>query len=90
MGTTYVGGHVTAGDPGWDAEAVDTSTTDWTPTRATQFRSLYVSGAGDVTVTTMGGNNVTFKAVPAGSTLSQMGTKVIKATTTATLLVAYL
>ena len=72
----------------WDAEPVDISSTDYTVSDAGLFSSIYVGGAGDVTIKTAGGNNVTYKAVPAGTTIPQAGSKVIKATTTATNMLA--
>lgn len=55
-------------------------------TAGNQCRAIYVGGAGDVTVITLGGNTVTFKAVPVG-TILPIEVSTIKATnTTATLL----
>ena len=50
--------------------------------------TLYVGGAGDVAVTTVNGNVVTFSAVPAGTILPILVTKVMSTNTTATLLLA--
>lgn len=56
-------------------------------TAGNQCRAIYVGGTGDVTVVTLGGNTVTFKAVPVGVILP-VECALIKATlTTATLLV---
>lgn len=46
---------------------------------------LYVGGAGNVTVTTIGGDDVTFNAVPVG-TILYVQTLAVKASTTATLI----
>ena len=59
-----------------------------TPSDATvvSFSSLYVGGAGDVAVTMVSGDVVTFSAVPAGSFLPIQVTKVMSTNTTATLI----
>lgn len=49
---------------------------------------LYVGGAGDLTVDTVGGDAVTFVAVPAGSFIPVQVTRVYAAGTTATSIVA--
>lgn len=49
---------------------------------------LYVGGAGDLTVDTIGGDTVTFVAVPAGSFIPVQVTRVYAAGTTATSIVA--
>lgn len=68
---------------------VDTSGGDWAAGGGGLFRAIYVGGvAGDITVTGLDGNNVTLKAVPQGTLVPIAGTKVVKATTTATLLTA--
>lgn len=46
--------------------------------------TLYVGGAGDVTVITMGGDQVTLTAVPAGSFVPVQVTRVLSTGTTAT------
>lgn len=51
-------------------------------------RSLYVGGTGDVKVTTVGGDTVTFSAVPAGTILPVQCKIVFSTGTTATLLLA--
>ena len=52
---------------------------------AVKYRALYVGGAGDVAVTTLGDSaNVTFKSVPAGTTLWISCVKVLATGTTAT------
>lgn len=51
-------------------------------------RSVYVGGAGDITVVTGGGDTVTFKAVPAGAILPVYVTHVRVTGTTATNLIA--
>lgn len=52
------------------------------------FRALYVGGAGAVAITTAGGTDVVFAAVPAGTTLRVAGTKVKATGTVATNIVA--
>ena len=51
---------------------------------------LYVGGAGDVTLKTIAGNTVTFKAVPVGTTLDVGAIAVLATGTTATNIVALL
>lgn len=51
------------------------------------YMRLYVGGTGDVKVTTLDGNVVTFKAVPVGSTLCVETSLVWSTGTTATLIV---
>lgn len=65
-------------DPASDAFAI-------TKSDSTVFyaRALYVGTTGDVVVTTRAGNDVTFKAVPAGTILPVRCTKVKAATTAA-------
>lgn len=53
---------------------------------AVTFRAIYVGGAGNVTVTTEGGDLVTFTAPPVG-TIIPVSVKLVMAATTATLLV---
>lgn len=55
---------------------------------AAAARSLYVGGAGDVKVTTTGGDAVTFVAVPAGSILPVRVARVWSTGTSATSIVA--
>lgn len=51
-------------------------------------KALYVGGAGNIAVTTVGGDDVTFTAVPAGSILP-VRVKIVKSTgTSATSIVA--
>ena len=50
--------------------------------------TLYVGGAGDVAVTMAGGQVVTFSAVPAGTFMPILVTKVMSTNTTATLVLA--
>lgn len=64
------------------ANAITTS-----DTAPQQYRAVYVGGTGDLTVTTEGNKQVTFKAVPVG-TIIPISTLFVNATnTTATLLV---
>jgi hypothetical protein len=49
---------------------------------------LYIGGAGDVKVTTIGGDDVTFKAVPVGTILQVKVIKVFATGTTATNILA--
>lgn len=50
--------------------------------------TLYVGGAGDLTVITMGGDQVTFTAAPAGAFLPIQVTRVLSTGTTATNILA--
>lgn len=56
-------------------------------TTAQTYRAIYVGGAGNVAVTTTGGNVVTFTAPPVGSIIPVEVQKVMATNTTATLLV---
>jgi hypothetical protein len=47
-------------------------------------RSLYIGGTGDVTIQNTAGTNVTFSAVPAGTTLLASTARVMATGTTAT------
>ena len=67
--------------PGGNAFAV-TGNDSTDLTNAT--RGLYVGGAGDVKVTTIGGSTVTFAAVPGGSVLPVRVARVFATGTTAT------
>jgi len=49
---------------------------------------LYIGGAGNLRVLTIGGDDVTFFSVPAGTTLQVKVTKVFSTDTTATNIVA--
>lgn len=55
---------------------------------ALPISAIYVGGAGNVAVTTQGGQNVVFTAPPVGSVLYIRATHVRATLTTATLLVA--
>lgn len=57
------------------------------PSKAYCYRALYVSGAGDVKVVTIGGSTVVFAAVPAGTILPVACVRVFSTGTTATGLV---
>ena len=67
--------------------AVDISVGDYTPPSGS-FRRLFVGGAGNVVVKGLDGNTFTLTAVAAGTTLDVSGLAVVKASTTATLMVA--
>ena len=67
--------------PAWDAADVTPSDSADLPRPA---RSLYVGGAGDVSVITRGGSTVTFTAVPAGMVLPVQVRRVRATGTTAT------
>jgi hypothetical protein len=56
-------------------------------TNAQSYRALYVGGAGNVAVQTVGGNTVTFTAPPVGTILPVEVQKVMATNTTATLLI---
>lgn len=64
-------------DPGKDAEVIVPSDT----VNQGPFRMLYVGVAGNVTLVTLGGNTVLFKAVPVG--LLRVGFSRVNATGTA-------
>jgi hypothetical protein len=71
-------------DPYEDGSAI-------TPNDSTTFatcRALYVGGAGAVRVLTKGGTDLSFSAVPAGTTIRIAVTKVFSTNTTATAIVA--
>lgn len=55
---------------------------------ATSARSLYIGGAGAVKVTTVGGEAVTFAAVPVGTVLPVRAARVWSTGTTATNIIA--
>jgi hypothetical protein len=69
--------------PAYDCEAV-------TPhdTNEIEFRSLFVGGAGNISLVTLNGNTVAFTGVLAGSILPVQGRKVRSTGTTATNIVA--
>lgn len=66
-----------------DAVAITKSDTE-----SNAFSGIYVGGAGNVTVVTEDGTNVTFNAVPVG-TILPIRTQKVMAATTATLLVGF-
>lgn len=72
-------------DPAQYAAAVTTSDDD---DLANSTRAIYVGGAGAVKVTTVGGDTVTFAAVPVGTTLWVRVKKIFATGTTATNLIA--
>lgn len=51
-------------------------------------RALYIGADGDVEVTMLGGGDVTFTAVPAGSLLPIRATHVLSGSTTASVVIA--
>lgn len=57
-------------------------------TDLTGTTGLYIGGAGDVTVTMVGGGVVTFKAPPVGTVLRGFRISRVMAATTATLIIA--
>lgn len=63
-------------NPAFGAKAVAPSSTD-----TFECRYLYVGGAGDVEVEMFDKSVVTFKAVPAGTVLPVVATKLLLATT---------
>ena len=74
---------VTVNAPATDGATVVAGTNFVVPARA-----IYVGGTGDVTVTSLAGNNVLFSAVPVGTILPIQCTKVNSSGTTATLMTA--
>ena len=72
-------------------ETINISSTDHTLSKAGGIaKGLYVGGTGDVVAQDIEGNNATFKAVPVGTILPIQFKKIIKASTTATLMIALL
>lgn len=55
---------------------------------ANDSRALYVGGAGDISIVTVGGDTVTLSSVPAGAVLSIMVRRVRATGTTATNIVS--
>lgn len=51
-------------------------------------RGIYVGGAGNLNVTTLGGTTVLFSAVPGGTIIPIRATHILATSTTATLIVA--
>ena len=75
--------------PGLDSPASrGVAVTPSDSTTLTTSRALYVGGAGDVAALTVGGDSVTFVAVPAGTVLPIRVTKVLATGTTATSILA--
>lgn len=71
--------------PATSAEEVDISSEDHTFTNTT--RGIYVGGTGDMTVTMLDGQEVTFATIPAGTILPIRAVSVTRATTDATTMV---
>lgn len=71
--------------PATSAEEVDISSTDHTFSNPT--RAIYVGGTGDMTVTMLDGQEVTFATIPAGTLLPIRASSVTRATTDATTMV---
>jgi hypothetical protein len=75
-------------------QAVDTAahavavTTSNTVNLVAPSKSIWVGGVGDLTVLTVGGETVTFTAVPAGTRVPIQALRVLSTGTTATLIVA--
>jgi hypothetical protein len=76
--------------PAGTPNAVAVTPHDTNPVIATggAFSGVYVGGAGNVAVKTVGGQSVTFTAPPVGTFLWVRGTHVLATGTTATNLVA--
>ena len=72
--------------PAYAGEAVDISSTDHTPT--SQTRGIYVGTGGDVKVTLLSGDVVTFPAVLDGSILPIRAVLIWRTGTTASNMVA--
>lgn len=84
-------GPVRASDPAFDANALTLSgTTTITDANgnAGLARGIYVGGAGNLTVITSAGNQVSFSNVPVGTIVPIVCSAVVASTTTATGLVA--
>lgn len=71
------------GEPASNGEAITKHDTN---TLVAVSRALYVGGAGDVAVVMLGGQSLTFSAVPAGTILPIRVTQVKSTGTTATLI----
>lgn len=72
-----------ATEPAYEAEAITPSDT---AVLANDSRGVYVGGAGNIKVTTVGGSTVTFSGVAAGSLLPIRVNRVYSTGTTATLI----
>lgn len=66
--------------------AVEVTTSDSTDL-TTSTRAIYIGGTGDIKVTTVNGDTVTFKAVPVGSILPVRARRIFATGTTATFIV---
>jgi hypothetical protein len=71
-------------EPAYDAASVSTNDT----ARIDPTRALFIGGAGNVKVDTVGGSTVTFNGLTAGSVLSVQVTRVYATGTTATDIIA--
>lgn len=89
MAAIFVYPPTSASVPAHGGVAVDVSVTDFTPAGGS-FRGLYVGGAGNVVIKGLDGNTFTLTAVPVGTVLPVAGLAVVKALTTATLMIALL
>ena len=79
-----IGGAARVSDAATSVQAVVTSDTQ---ALAADCKGLWVGGTGNVVVTMWDGTTATFTAVPAG-TLLKVSPKLVKAATTATLIIA--
>jgi hypothetical protein len=89
MATIFVYPPIKSDIPAHGGIAVDISAADFTPACG-QFRRLWVGGAGNVVIKGLDGNSFTLTGVPANTMLNVAGLAVVKASTTATLMVALL
>jgi hypothetical protein len=75
-------------DPPAGAFSVTPADSDFTGSPSYYARSIYVGGTGDLKVRTFNGEDVVFKSVPQGTTISLIIKRVWSTGTGATLLVA--
>lgn len=85
MADPYAGSGNDLLSPASNAAAVTTSDSTDLPTSS---KRLWVGGAGNVKVNTVGGSTVTYTAVPAGAYLNVRASRVFATGTTATNIVA--